>query len=158
MAVLVYVIWKATEKYDWCARCYLGRRTTDLQCNNSFITRAVTKVYKPASTNRFRPRITARRSKHERNWKATANVATIIVAVLISTVLVKTYLLPNAGHGTPAVASAPGVAPGKSVDGHLIGVDWTKTTAPSYLPSRQLVISVGIAFPFTESWERRTRM
>jgi hypothetical protein len=58
--------------------------------------------------------------------ETTANVATIIVAVLISTVLVKTYLLPNGIAHRTAAASVSEIVKGKSLDGHLLGVDWTK--------------------------------
>src|ERR1700678_1365287 len=58
--------------------------------------------------------------------ETTANAATIVVAVLICTAFVKSYLLPKPVLHQPAVVSASEVGRGKNVDGHLLGVDWTK--------------------------------
>ncbi|MGH9453840.1 MAG: TlpA family protein disulfide reductase [Candidatus Acidiferrum sp.] len=57
--------------------------------------------------------------------ETTANAATVVAAVLLSIVLVKAYLLPHSIAPT-VIASAPEVVQGKSVDAHLLGVDWSK--------------------------------
>ncbi|HXO06070.1 MAG TPA: hypothetical protein VN884_10635 [Candidatus Sulfotelmatobacter sp.] len=61
-----------------------------------------------------------------RKIETTANVATIIVAVLLSTVLIKLYVFPHTAASNAPIVSAPEVTRGKSVDGHLVGVDWAK--------------------------------
>lgn len=58
--------------------------------------------------------------------ETTANAATVVAAVLLSVVLVKAYLLP---HPTPVRTVnplAPEITQGKSMDAHLLGVDWAK--------------------------------
>ena len=58
--------------------------------------------------------------------ETTANAATIIAAALLSVVLVKFYLMPSLPARSAPVTSAPEVTKGKSMDGHLLGVDWAK--------------------------------
>jgi hypothetical protein len=58
--------------------------------------------------------------------ETTANATTVVAAVLLSVVLIKFYLLPQHKPALTVNPSAPELIQGKSIDAHLLGVDWAK--------------------------------
>lgn len=80
-----------------------------------------------------------------RKIETTANLATIAVAVVISTVLLKAYFVSGQSGRSFSVASVPETFRGKSLDAHVLGVDWARN-------QRTLVLAISTTCHFcTES-------